>query len=42
LNEAEFLGQRGGRFSIDSAIYNPKENIWYLNAYIEQLPLTTI
>ncbi len=42
LNEAEFLGQRDGIFRIKGATYNPEENMWYLDAVIEQGPLTKI
>jgi len=40
--EAEFLGQRDGRFVIKNAIYKPENNFWYFGAYIEQGPLTTL
>ena len=43
LNEAEFLGQRDGLFHIKDATYNPEENMWYFNAYLDQsIPLTKI
>ena len=38
-HEAEFLGQRNGVFQIKDAYYNPKEDIWYFDALLEQNPI---
>jgi len=40
--EAEFLGQRNGKFVINNAVYKPEKDIWLFEASIEQLPLTKI
>lgn len=42
LNEAEFLGQRNGVLTIEKARYNPKEDMWYFDAYLEQNPIDEI
>lgn len=42
LNEAEFLGQRNGVLTIEKARYNPKEDMWYFEAYLEQNPVDEI
>ena len=42
LNEAEFLGQRNGVFIIEKARYNPRKNLWFFDATLEQNPVDEI
>lgn len=36
LNESEFLAQKNGQLKITNATYNPKEELWYFDAIMEQ------
>ena len=42
LNEAEFLGQRNGVLTIKKAHYNPKDDMWYFDAFLGQNPVDEI
>lgn len=42
LNEAEFLGQRNGTLKIREARYNPRKNLWFFDATLEQNPVDEI